>query len=53
MKKSKLKKRVAKMETRINKLESPTHEVRVIGFQQLYNLHADNDYVEEGEDYGY
>lgn len=50
MSKKKLKKRIASMEARINSLENVKHEVRQIGFQQLYNMHDDNDYDWDEED---
>ena len=44
MRKKKLKQKIRTLESRINNLEKPVHEVRVIGFQQLYNLESPNEY---------
>ena len=42
--KKKIKKKIKKLESRINKLENPGHEVKTIGFTQLNNLKSDNAY---------
>jgi len=51
--KKKLWKTIKKLEARIQALENPVHEVRQIGFQQLSNLYSENEFLEEGEEYGY
>ena len=50
MKKKKLKRKIRSLESRMAKLETPQHEVRVIGFQQLWNLETPNDYDDYDED---
>ena len=44
MKKKKFKKKIKKLESRMHKLENPIQEMKTIGFQQLSNLHQENEY---------